>query len=158
MDFRFVTRALSSRSAARITTALHENTDTDVDVRLGGVSVDLDDPARAAVLELLTQLATARAVAIGTVEELLTTSQAAEVLGVSDTYVRRLADAGDLPIEMRGTHRRFRLEDLLRHRDRFRSRAAAADQPASRSNCSDCNVMRSRNAWPAARHSCSASM
>ncbi|MBY4384408.1 helix-turn-helix domain-containing protein [Rhodococcus fascians] len=122
MDFRFVTRALSSRSAARITTALHENTDTDtdVDVRLGGVSVDLDDSARAAVLELLTQLATARAVAIGTVEELLTTSQAAEVLGVSDTYVRRLADAGDLPIEMRGTHRRFRLEDLLRHRDRFR--------------------------------------
>ncbi|MBY4229854.1 helix-turn-helix domain-containing protein [Rhodococcus fascians] len=118
MDFRFVTRALSSRSAARITTALHEN--TDVDVRLGGVSVDLDDSARAAVLELLTQLATARAVAIGTVEELLTTSQAAEVLGVSDTYVRRLADAGDLPIEMRGTHRRFRLEDLLRHRDRFR--------------------------------------
>lgn len=120
MDFRFVTRALSSRSAARITTAMHENTDTDVDVRLGGVSVDLDDSARAAVLELLTQLATARAVAIGTVEELLTTSQAAEVLGVSDTYVRRLADAGDLPIEMRGTHRRFRLEDLLRHRDRFR--------------------------------------
>ena len=120
MDFRFVTPALASRSADQLSAVVHARTGTDVDVSIGGSTVPLDDAARGAVLELLTQLATGRAVAIGTVDELLTTSQAAEVLGVSDTYVRRLADAGDLPIEMRGTHRRFRLEDLLRHRVRFR--------------------------------------
>ncbi|WP_042938970.1 helix-turn-helix domain-containing protein [Rhodococcus sp. AW25M09] len=120
MDFRFVMPALPSRSATQLSAVVQSRTGTDVDVSIGGSVVQLDDAGRAAVLELLTQLATGRAVAIGTVDELLTTSQAAEVLGVSDTYVRRLADAGDLPIEMRGTHRRFRLEDLLRQRDRFR--------------------------------------
>lgn len=120
MDFRFVMPALDSRSANSLAAVVHERTGPDVDIRIGGSEVPLDEAARSAVLELLTQLSTGRAVAIGTVDELLTTSQAAEVLGVSDTYVRRLADAGDLPIEMRGTHRRFRLEDLLRHRDRFR--------------------------------------
>ncbi|MDI9897635.1 MULTISPECIES: helix-turn-helix domain-containing protein [Nocardiaceae] len=120
MDFRFVMPALASRSATQLAAVVHKRTGTDVDVRIGDSAVPLDDAARGAVLELLTQLATGRAVAIGTVDELLTTSQAAAVLGVSDTYVRRLADAGDLPIEMRGTHRRFRLEDLLRQRDRFR--------------------------------------
>lgn len=120
MDFRFVMPALASRSATQLAAVVHKRTGTDVDVRIGDSAVPLDDAARGAVLELLTQLATGRAVAIGTVDELLTTSQAAAVLGVSDTYVRRLADAGDLTIEMRGTHRRFRLEDLLRQRDRFR--------------------------------------
>ena len=120
MDFRFVTPALSTRAATQLGAAVHGRTGTDVDVHIAGSAVPLDDTARDAVLELLTQLATVKAVAIGTVNELLTTSQAAEVLGVSDTYVRKLADARDLPIEMRGTHRRFRLEDLLRQRDRFR--------------------------------------
>ncbi|WP_415977322.1 helix-turn-helix domain-containing protein [Rhodococcus sp. 077-4] len=120
MDFRFVMPALESRSATALAAVVHERTGEEVDVRIAGADIPLDDASRGAVLELLTQLATARAVAIGTVDELLTTSQAAAVLGVSDTYVRRLADAGNLPIEMRGTHRRFRLEDLLRHRDRFR--------------------------------------
>nr|WP_314145270.1 helix-turn-helix domain-containing protein [uncultured Rhodococcus sp.] len=120
MDFRFVMPALESRSAHSLAAVVHERTGADIDIRIDGSEVRLDDATRDAVVELLNQLATGRAVAIGTVDELLTTSQAAEVLGVSDTYVRRLADAGDLPIEMRGTHRRFRLEDLLRHRDRFR--------------------------------------
>ncbi|OZD08681.1 DNA-binding protein [Rhodococcus sp. 06-235-1A] len=120
MDFRFVVPALASRAAALLSSVVHDRTSADVEVRIGDSTVHLDDETRGAVLELLIQLATGRAVAIGTVDELLTTSQAAEVLGVSDTYVRRLADSGDLPIEMRGTHRRFRLEDLLRQRDRFR--------------------------------------
>ncbi|MFI8568921.1 helix-turn-helix domain-containing protein [Rhodococcus sp. NPDC078407] len=120
MDFRFVVPALDSRSATRLAAVVHEQTGDDVDVRIGDSPLALDEAARGAVLELLTQLASGRAIAIGTVDELLTTSQAAAVLGVSDTYVRRLADSGDLPTEMRGTHRRFRLEDVLRQRDRFK--------------------------------------
>ncbi|MDT2008579.1 helix-turn-helix domain-containing protein [Rhodococcus opacus] len=81
--------------------------------------VDLPDPARAAVLELLTLLADGQSVALGAVADLLTTSQAAEILGVSDTYVRRLADTNALPLEMRGTHRRFRLSDVMAYREKF---------------------------------------
>ena len=45
--------------------------------------------------------------------ELLNTSQAAEVAGVSLTYMRRLTDAGTIPVQSRGTHRRIRLSDVL---------------------------------------------
>ncbi|WP_072688266.1 helix-turn-helix domain-containing protein [Rhodococcus marinonascens] len=81
--------------------------------------VDLPLPVHEAVLELLALLGEGQSVAFGAVADLLTTSQAAEILGVSDTYVRRLADSNALPIEMRGTHRRFRLSDVMDYRGRF---------------------------------------
>ena len=92
------------------------------ELAIDGVVLDVDSTARHAVVELLRQLATGTSVTIGAVDELLTTSQAAEILGVSDTYVRRLADAGELPIEMRGTHRRFRLADLVAQRAKIKSK------------------------------------
>nr|WP_308071103.1 helix-turn-helix domain-containing protein [Rhodococcus sp. I2R] len=92
------------------------------EVALDGVPLDVDSSARHAVMELLRQLATGTSVTIAAVGDLLTTSQAAEVLGVSDTYVRKPADSGRLPIEMRGSHRRFRLEDLVKHREETASR------------------------------------
>ncbi|MCQ4120578.1 helix-turn-helix domain-containing protein [Rhodococcus tibetensis] len=85
--------------------------------------VELPVPVRDAVVQLLALLGEGQSLALGTVADLLTTSQAAEVLGVSDTYVRRLADSGALPIEMRGTHRRFRLSDVLAHREQFPRRS-----------------------------------
>ncbi|RRQ25919.1 DNA-binding protein [Rhodococcus sp. Eu-32] len=120
MDHRYIASALSvedSRAVDAVVAGLDGRTP---DIAVDGVSLDIDEPARRAVLELLRQLASGTAVTIGPVGELLTTSQAAEILGVSDTYVRRLADAGDLAIEMRGTHRRFKLEDLVRLREKFK--------------------------------------
>ncbi|MGA9872261.1 MAG: excisionase family DNA-binding protein [Rhodococcus sp. (in: high G+C Gram-positive bacteria)] len=119
MDHRYIASALSARDARRVTEIIGTLDGRAPELTVDGVALDVDSSARNAVMELLRQLATGTSVTIGPVGELLTTSQAAEVLGVSDTYVRRLADAGDLPIEMRGTHRRFRLEDLVRHRERF---------------------------------------
>ncbi|WAP52099.1 helix-turn-helix domain-containing protein [Arthrobacter sp. ATA002] len=43
---------------------------------------------------------------------LLTTSQAAAAAGISHTYLRNLTDAGVIPVEYRGTHRRIRLSDV----------------------------------------------
>ena len=43
---------------------------------------------------------------------LLTTSQAAAAAGISHTYLRNLTDAGVIPVEYRGTHRRIRLADV----------------------------------------------
>ncbi|AHK32992.1 hypothetical protein Pd630_LPD05801 [Rhodococcus opacus PD630] len=104
MSIDHIVSALDSTVAAELGAAL----DGSPIVTLDGLV--LPDPARDAVLELLTLLADRQSVALGAVADLLTTSQAAEILGVSDTYVRRLADSGALPIEMRGTHRRFRYE------------------------------------------------
>lgn len=120
MDYRFVAPALEPQTARRLRAALAASPD-DVEVTLDGADLALTRYAREAVTELLAQLATGKSVAIGTLEDLLTTSQAAELLGVSDTYVRRLADAGELTIEMRGTHRRFVLADVVAYRSRLRS-------------------------------------
>ncbi|MGB2950419.1 helix-turn-helix domain-containing protein [Rhodococcus sp. BGS-1C] len=122
MDHRYIAAALSHHDARRVTAVIEELDGRAPEVALDGVPLDVDSSARHAVMELLRQLATGTSVTIAAVGDLLTTSQAAEVLGVSDTYVRKLADSGRLPIEMRGSHRRFRLEDLVKHREETASR------------------------------------
>lgn len=52
----------------------------------------------------------------------LTTSEAAEVLGVSREWVAQLIDAGKLPGRRVGTHRRVSANDVARYRA---NRAAA---------------------------------
>lgn len=120
MDHRYIASALSADDARRVENITGRLDGRTPEIAIDGVTLEVDESARRAVVELLRQLAAGTSVTIGPVGELLTTSQAAEILGVSDTYVRRLADAGDLAIEMRGTHRRFKLEDLVRQREKFR--------------------------------------
>lgn len=120
MDHRYIASALTHHDARRVGAMIGALDDAVPELSIDGTVLELEAPARRAVVELLRQLASGTAVTIGPVGELLTTSQAAEILGVSDTYVRRLADSGQLTIEMRGTHRRFRLEDLVRHKEQFK--------------------------------------
>jgi excisionase family DNA binding protein len=52
-------------------------------------------------------------VTVSSAEEVLTVAQAAELAGISHSYVRKLTDLGVWPVEYRGTHRRIRREDVL---------------------------------------------
>jgi excisionase family DNA binding protein len=72
------------------------------------------------IVEMLNQGATVNVVAE---ETLLSTEEAAALLGVSRQYLVRVLDAGQLPCVRTGTHRRVRAADVLefkQHRDRTR--------------------------------------
>lgn len=84
-------------------------------LEVDGLSVDVSKEIAGAVLDLLARLGRGQAVLIGSLDELLTTSQVGELLGVSRTYVTQLVDRGDIPFEFRGTHRRIRLQDALNY-------------------------------------------
>ncbi|GAB3520796.1 helix-turn-helix domain-containing protein [Arthrobacter monumenti] len=103
--------ALSSDDAGRLAAALGESPDATVFVN--GTSVRLPQAATAAVLDLLNRFANNEAITISTSEKLLNTSQAAQLAGVSNTYMRNLTDDGTIAVEYRGSHRRIRPHDVL---------------------------------------------
>ena len=53
---------------------------------------------------------------IGAVHREMTTTQAANLLGISRQYLTRLVDRGELPHAMVGSHRRLKLGDVIAYR------------------------------------------
>ncbi len=105
------TAALDVSQRQQLARAFQEN--DDVTIFVNGTSLKLPAQGTAAVVDLIRRLADGDAVMVSSVTELLTTSQAAETAGISHTYLRNLTDAGVIPVEYRGTHRRIRLTDIL---------------------------------------------
>ncbi len=89
------------------------STTPDATVVLDGTTVRLGPAATAAVLELLGRLASGAAVTVSEQDRWLNTSQAARLAGISNTYLRQLADRGEIPVTYRGTHRRIHPDDVL---------------------------------------------
>ncbi|QSE87347.1 helix-turn-helix domain-containing protein (plasmid) [Rhodococcus pseudokoreensis] len=84
--------------------------------------VELPADVHAALKQVVTALQAGRAVTIAPRTTLLTTQQAADVLGVSRPTVRRLIDAGDLPAEKVGNRHRLLLSDVLAYQQQRRTR------------------------------------
>jgi len=60
-------------------------------------------------------------------EAVVTTTQAAALLGASRQHVADLADRGGIPSWRNGTHRRFRREDVLAYLTRLRGATVGDD-------------------------------
>jgi excisionase family DNA binding protein len=82
----------------------------------GGRRVALPNPVRDALVHVLAALRAGQAVAVGPFPTLLTTQQAAELLGVSRPTLIKMLDDGKLPYERPVDHRRIRLDDVLAYR------------------------------------------
>jgi excisionase family DNA binding protein len=96
--------------------------------------VELAAAAAAAVRHLLVELASGAVVHVLADDAELTTQEAADLLGISRTYLVRLVDQGKLPAHLVGTHRRLRAADVLAYQARRNTRleAAAAISEADR--------------------------
>jgi excisionase family DNA binding protein len=103
----------------------------DATVVLDGTTVRLGPAATAAVFDLIGRLAAGATVTVAEQDRWLNTSQAARLAGVSNTYLRQLADRGEIPVTYRGTHRRIHPDDVLAWvRRREERQAAAAEVPS----------------------------
>lgn len=98
----------------------------DVTVFVDGTAHRLGSGARESVLDLLRRLSRGDAVSVASISELLTTSQAAELAGISHTFLRNLTDRGEITVQYRGTHRRIRRQDIMAWLDNQRNAAPQA--------------------------------
>lgn len=102
-----------------------------VAVRTDTGEAELPPAASDAVRRLLADLAAGGAVHLLTDDADLTTQEAADILGISRTYVVRLVDDAKLPARLVGTHRRLRAADVLAYKARRDARLAGVDAIAS---------------------------
>jgi excisionase family DNA binding protein len=78
------------------------------------------------VLKVVDAMRSGLAVAVAPLSQKLTTQQAADLLGVSRPTLVKLLDAGLLPYERVGSHRRLYLRDVLAFREERRREQYAA--------------------------------
>ncbi len=91
-----------------------------------GDEQDIPEALRDLLLRGVHELRRGNRVSLLSFGQLLTTQQAAELLGMSRPYLVRLLERDELPYEMVGTHRRIALEDVLRYRRERSERRRAA--------------------------------
>lgn len=100
-----ITDPLPQEDAERLGRALAGG--DDITVFVDGTVHRLPPLARDAVVDLLQRFSRGETVTVSSVEDMLTTSKAAELAGISHTYLRNMTDRGEIPVEYRGTHRRI---------------------------------------------------
>lgn len=111
LDATKVTPALEPQEQTALARTLADS--NDVTVFVDGTAHRLDEGAREAVLDLLRRLSRGDAVGVSSIADLLTTSQAAELAGISHTFLRNLTDRGEISVQYRGSHRRIRRQDIV---------------------------------------------
>ena len=123
-----VTAGLPAEEARSLTRALEGG--QDITVFVDGTVHRVPGEARDAVVDLLARLGRGETVTVSSVEEMLTTSQAAELAGISHTYLRNMTDRGEIPVEYRGTHRRIRQAAIMAWLEGQKKKAAGPGDQA----------------------------
>jgi len=83
----------------------------------GEEAINLPAPVGALLLEILEGMAAGSPVAVLRKDAELTTQQAANVLNVSRPFLVDLLEQDALPFREVGTHRRVRIDDVLRYKN-----------------------------------------
>lgn len=91
-----------------------------------GTVLDLPETVAEALVEVLAAAAEGERPLVLRSPDNLTTEQAAAILGMSRPTVVRMIEAGKLPAQMVGSHRRLTLGDVLAYRDHSTKRRRQA--------------------------------
>jgi excisionase family DNA binding protein len=93
------------------------------------VNVVLSPALSELLLNLLRHIGSGDAVTLVPIHELLTTQQAADILNVSRPHFIKLLEAGALPYDKVGRHRRVKARDVFEYKKRReKERAQALDE------------------------------
>lgn len=120
---------LAKAAARHLASALRTHSDgtvpitTDID---GEVPVVLPRRAVQLLVDLLAQIANGNAVTLVPVHAQLTTQEAADLLNVSRPFLVKLIEAGEIPFQKVGTHRRLRADDVFAYRQAQEQRSRHA--------------------------------
>jgi excisionase family DNA binding protein len=94
-----------------------------------GTRLELPGEIFEVLRDVVAALAQGFAITVAPHQTVLSTSEAASLLGVSRPTLVRLLEAGEIPFSQPGRHRRVRLADLLAYQQRAsRGRAVLLDQ------------------------------
>ena len=96
-----------------------------------GIEAPAEIPPLALTLltQILDELARGNGVTLGAIRPLLTPFEAANLLGVSLTYLTELLDSGDLPAQGSGEIRRVGFEDLMAYQQKtYEERSKVLDE------------------------------
>lgn len=103
-----------SRVAKRSSETLSRYVSRRLSVRIGTTNDEIELPVGAVrlLVDILSNMAEGNAVTLIPVHAELTTTQAADILGVSRPFLIRLLEDGLIPFRKVGTHRRVYFEDV----------------------------------------------
>jgi excisionase family DNA binding protein len=87
-------------------------------VGANGEEMPLPEPIYQLLLDILPGLLRGETLMVLPEDQPLTTQQAADLLGMSRPYLKRLLDQGAIPYYRVGTHRRLRFADVMAYRER----------------------------------------
>jgi excisionase family DNA binding protein len=105
-------RTAAARVAALLSSAPAKKHKAVAVVDAEGKRVEVPAALTAIIHRAAELIAEGHPVAVMSDDEILSTQDAADLLNVSRQYLVRLVDAGDLPAEKVGSHRRLRLADV----------------------------------------------
>jgi excisionase family DNA binding protein len=115
---------VSDEERAVLARLLPESGKGPIVLRAGKKDVRLPPGVSLVVRRLLDRLAAGESVQLVSADAELTTREAAELLGISRTYLVRLVDEGRVPAHMVGSHRRLKASDVLAFRREREERLA----------------------------------
>lgn len=95
-------------------------------VTASGKRLELPAEVADAFEQMVRLLAGGQGVTVVPHHRLLTTQEAADLLNISRPTFIKLLESGELPFELRGRHRRIRLEDVLEYQSTLRRGRAEA--------------------------------